>query len=150
MTKQSTLELLVASTHFWIESKQSKSLKKEFEELIGVLKSHIRLYRNKRVDNTIEVLTNVYNKLNRVTDDKDVEANAFILSIGCIDLLRESNYFKGSDKLKTDRLTKSIYDKVEKSEQLANEFRNANEIISKLQKEMKWLNLDMYIAIQKK
>lgn len=124
-------ELLILAQHFYIESDKAKCNKKMFDELIKSVSTIAKkLVRNEQ--GIAKALEGAYKRLESITKGKEIECNAFILSVGSLMLLLEDNYFKGSTKMKISRLVRDIYTDIEKYQKNDDGFRNANRIISKL------------------
>lgn len=121
-------ELLVLATHFYTEwNDSSDSPLKDFKELISVANKNSKKITDNEI---IKLLESGYAKLHDITSGKDITANALILSLGCLMLLLEDMYFKGSTAMTVRRLALSLYKDIEKEEQSSEGFRNANKLIS--------------------
>ncbi|MGB1226435.1 MAG: hypothetical protein ACPG9K_00975 [Poseidonibacter sp.] len=130
--KQIEKEYLVLANHFfkiWAEDSDVKRTK--FKALINELNRGMGLEFDKR--EIPAVLESAFNKLIKITNNTEVTANAIVLSVGCISLLYNNGFFKGSKNISIKRLIMDVYNEVEEKEKLIAGFKNANILISKLE-----------------
>ena len=130
--------LIILGTHFYAESDKSKiddSDIRKFNDLGKSLTTQLKTIRNDK--DILKVLERGYKLMDSASKGKEIVCNAFILSIGCIQLLLEEEVFRGSNKMKINRLCWELYNKIESSQQLDDSFRNANNVVTKIYKEIK-------------
>lgn len=119
-------QLMVLAFHFFTEEIEDKD-HLDVKELMGMLQTYKKTFRDTK---EISLFLNIgYDKLAKLTEGKDVEANAYALLVGCVSLLIEDGFFVGSRAMTAKRLCMKIFDDVQKTERTNIGFRNANDLI---------------------
>ena len=86
----------------------------------------------KTENGAVEYVTSAYNKLETITNGKDVDGNALLLGVSSCLYLAEEDVFKGSAGMKCLRLANTLYFDLEKNIGTSSEFKTTNNIMDQL------------------